>query len=455
MLTIFLSFFSIAVAESSFDDPVVQEINWWASWPDKELIQIMDIGFSSAPDVRIAESRLIQAQAAAVQMRAGFLPSVSASISTNSQPSDALGFGFGLSSLDDLIAGMPGQEPVEEEDDSSIFTSATMALKIGLPLDVWGSGYSSYQAGRNDFYAAEAERRQALQILSFTIANTYYDVVLGQEQLAMLQGQERVFASILQTTELRHKRGEATVLDVLQQRQQQRSLETQRLQVEKMLRLNQLRLRTLLGVTPDYDLSFSMELPVLEEIPLEQKTDWIQTRPDFQSAQFRLQAAEKRKYAAFTQTLPQFSVGGQLSRQSNYQDDPDEPWNSLNAWAFNSSVSLTLFQGGGQMAKIRSANAAVVMAEENLRKIELQAKQEVEQILLNERIQFDWINAVNAQTAAARLAYQEAQNSYLQGRTPFVTVLSTQQSELPAEFTSLQQYREMIRVRLQTYFITS
>ena len=63
----------------------------------------------------------------------------------NTQPADALGFGFGLDNLDDLFPSNPNA-PVEEDEESSLFTSGSMALQAGLPLDVWGSGLAGQQA---------------------------------------------------------------------------------------------------------------------------------------------------------------------------------------------------------------------------------------------------------------------------------------------------------------------
>ena len=129
---------ALATAEENWE-----QINWWNDWPDQQLSDFIEEGLQSSPDVLITAARIEQAKAAAGQQRASFLPSVSASWSSNTQPRDALGFGFGLSSMDDLMPSIPGQEVEEEEEDDTVdlFTAGTAALRMDIPLDVWKMGY--------------------------------------------------------------------------------------------------------------------------------------------------------------------------------------------------------------------------------------------------------------------------------------------------------------------------
>lgn len=451
-MILFIWLMSFAQAEMWQIDSVKEQIDWWSIWGDPQLSKIIEQGMDNSPDAKIAWARLEQSKASAGQMRAGFLPSLSASVTTNSQPSDALGFGFGLD-MEDLmpdIPGIPVQEEEEEEEDS-IFTSATMALNLSVPLDIYGSNYSMYQAGQKEILATEQDRLNIMRQLSFAIANTYYDLILVRKQREILEGQVQIISNILTTTEARHQRTEASVLDVLQQRQQVSSMDAQLIQVKQMERSIQYRLAFLIGQEPNFKLETSAEIPVMTELSVSDYETWISERPDVQAAELRLVSAEKRKYNATTQVLPQLAIGGKLSRQANYQDEDDAAWDTLDAWAVSTSASVILFQGGGQVEKIRAASAGVVMAEENLRKARLQAKQDLEQSLLDESSQKELLEATEKQTGDALLAYQEARNQYLKGFTPFVSVMTTQQVAQQAELMLAQQHREMIRTRFQTY----
>ena len=99
---------------------------------------------------------------------------------------------------------------------------------------------------------------------------------------------------------------------------------------------------------------------------------------------------------------------------------------------------------------MESTEAALIIAEENVRKIRLQAEQEVRQTLFSEAQQQRIQTLVADQETAATLAYQEAMNRYQKGLTPYITVLSTQQAHQQASLTQVQSSRDAVRIRLQT-----
>ena len=101
-------------------------------------------------------------------------------------------------------------------------------------------------------------------------------------------------------------------------------------------------------------------------------------------------------------------------------------------------------------AGYQSADAALVIAQENLRKTRLQAEQEISQVLLLEEQQQQIQMLMTSQLDSARLAHQEAMMMYRKGVAPYLTVLSTQQALQQAELSNLQTQRDGVRIRLQT-----
>jgi len=182
ILSLFISSIAIAEVDSAIVDSTLQ---WWNTWEDSHVVQLIEEGLETAPDVSISLARVQQAEALAKQLRSAFLPSVSIAGSMNTQPADALGFGFGLSNLDDLFPTDPNA-PVEEEEDSSLFTSGNVALQVGLPLDVWGTGLANQKAATFDAEASELDRLNATRLLSTSIANAYYDALAIHRQYDIL-----------------------------------------------------------------------------------------------------------------------------------------------------------------------------------------------------------------------------------------------------------------------------
>lgn len=449
-----LSLFISSIASAEVDSRIVDsDLQWWTTWEDSHVVQLIEEGLETAPDVSISLARVQQAEALSKQLRSVFLPSISIAGSMNTQPADALGFGFGLSNLDDLFPTDPNAPVEEEDEESSLFTSGNVALQVGLPLDVWGTGLANQKAATLDAEASELERLNSMRVLSASIANAYYDALAIHRQYAIVVEQQQSSEAMLEISTMRQKRDDATILDVLQQRQQLHALQIQSIRTEQQLQVAEQRLAVLLGRVPsqtdglivDNDFpTFSVEY---DEVDI---NGILNERLDVQSAERRVSSAEKRRYAAYTQMLPTLALNGQLSRQANYRGDEGAEWNTLDAWSAGGSVNLVLFQGGNKWAALESAEAALVIAEENVQKVRLQAEQEVRQTLLAETQQQKIQSLVDAQMTSAQSAHQEAMNRYQKGLTPYITVLSTQQAHQQASLTQVQSSRDTVRIRLQT-----
>jgi len=450
LLSLSWSLMSLSFAE--VDTSIVDSKHqWWQSWEDPQVISLIEEGLTSAPDVSISLARVQQAEAISKQLRASFLPSLAIAGSMNTQPADALGFGFGLSNLDDLFPADP-TAPVEEEEETTLFTSGNVALQVGLPLDVWGTGVANQRASVLDAEAAELNRVNGARMLSTTIANAYYDALALQKQYAIVQQQKQSVETMLTIAEMRQERDEATVLDVLQQRQQVQALGVQSIRTSQQVQLAEQRLAVLLGRSPaDTDGLLQTEsfpsFSVFDDVDID---SILNTRLDVQAAQRNVAAAEKRRYAAYTQMLPTLALNGQLSRQANYRGEEGAEWNTLDAWSAGGSLNLVLFQGGNKWAALESATAALTIAEDTLKKVRLQAEQEIRQTLLTERQQQEIQQMVIEQTQLADTAYQEAIRRYQKGLTPYITVISTQQAHQQASLTQVQTERDAVRIRLQT-----
>ena len=451
-MIVILSLIVSSIALAEVDTTIVDaEFQWWTTWEDSHVVQLIEEGLETAPDVSISLARVQQSEALAKQLRAAFLPSVSIAGSMNAQPADALGFGFGLSNLDDLFPTDPNA-PVEEDEESSLFTSGNVALQVGLPLDVWGTGLANQKAATLDAEASELDRLNAIRLLSTSIANAYYDALAIHGQYDIVVEQQQSSEAMLEISTMRQQRDDATILDVLQQRQQLHALQIQSIRTEQQLQVAEQRLAVLLGRVPSQTdgLIVDKDFPTVSVYDDVDINGILNERLDIQSAEIRVVAAEKRRYAAYTQMLPTLALNGQLSRQANYRGDEGAEWNTLDAWSAGGSVNVVLFQGGNKWAALESAEAALIIAEENVRKIRLQAEQEVRQTLFSETQQQRIQTLVADQETAATLAYQEAMNRYQKGLTPYITVLSTQQAHQQASLTQVQSSRDAVRIRLQT-----
>ena len=422
-----------------------EQLPWWEKHPDSTLQQIIQSGLQDNPDFQAAKARIVQAQTIAAQQKALFLPSVRASWSSNTQPRDALGFGFGLPDLS--IPGLPQQEE-EEEETSNYYTSTTMALQLNVPLDVWGSSLLNWQAADLDTQAQSLSTNQIQLSLSISVANAYYDLALAKEQKTILTEQIETAKRLLTVIEIRHDRAEASAIDILQQKQQIGNLQATLPSLDQLLEFHRIRLATLLGKSPEQYTSPEAELPMLNQ-PMKLSLDLVEQRWDVQEAQTRLRASQKREKSAKRALFPQFSLSGQMSQQGNNIQDE---WQTLNAWALGSSVQVTLFQGGQQWQNWQTTKANTEIAIQILRKSQLQAQQEITQANIQEASSYQIYLAQKQQVQIARTLYTESEARYTQGLLPLLNVITAQQSYQQAQTNLLQALRDWMTARLQIYF---
>ncbi|MBM74292.1 MAG: hypothetical protein CMK59_02725 [Proteobacteria bacterium] len=426
---------------------------WWSEFNDPQLSALVEQGLKNAPDIALAQARVRQSQAMAQQLKQGYLPIISSSWSSNTQPQDALGFGFGFSSIEDLLPDMPGIEPTEtqeeeEEEKTELFTSTTLGLRVDVPLDVWRKSISSAQAAEFEVLSTQQQRQGVKSALVQNIASLYWDVALCDENIRLITEQMQSAESLMEITVLRQQRSEATSLDVLQQEQQLLTIKAQMPVYVYQRSVALQSLAVLLGEDPS---QFSLEAPILPHIDvlkLPSQEDLFQSRPEILSAQYNLEAAQKKEQAARKAFYPDFGVSGQVSRQSNRID---KEWNSIEAWGFGTSASLSLYQGGGKRAALDAAIAGVYAAEQTLHQQKLQIQQQVALAQSSEELQEALFQARKEQTEASQKAYEEARQSYLQGVTPFITLMAAQQSYQQAQMNLLQIERDRVSARVQHY----
>ena len=433
----------------SFALPYQDTIPWWEQTNDLELQKLIQKAIVEAPDSQIAFERAEQSYALAQQAKQGFLPSVSTGWSSNTQPQEALGFGFGLSSISDLVPDIPGM-PVEEdttEDEYTLFTSGTMSLQINVPLDVWGKAIRNYQAGVLDAKNVDEQRILTLIALTQNIALTYWDIAVLEEQKKLLQEQIVSIQGLLEVITLRQKRGEGTSVDVLQQEQQMLALEANVPILDFQLELAHQRLAVLLGASPTQHMIQKTELSDHFEIQIPAAVDISkQIRPDLRIAQQSLVSAEKKLEVAQRDLLPTLGVGGQVYRQSNLKDGE---WDSIDAWSVSSSLSVSVYQGGRKNSAIQAAQSGVRIAELNLVQVQLRAEQEIQGALANYTLQQKLVEARKYQSHVAKKAYEEAKASYIQGISPLIAVLTAQQAYQQSQSTFIQNQRDFLSAQLQ------
>ena len=439
----------LAAAAAAAAGIPVSDGPWWEQFGDEQLAGVVERGLSESPDARIAYARYLQSQALAVQQKAGFLPSASLSWSSTTQPQDALGFGFGLSSMEDLFPGMPAAEEEEDDGKTDMFTSGTAAVRVDLPLDIWGRALRNWQAAGADAEAAREQHAAAGLALAQSIALAYVDIASADLRTRVAKEQLDAVRSLLELSRLQHERGEATALDILQLEQQEATALAGLPLFTYQSELAGQMLAVLVGASPAEPLELAgAAIPEVGAQPSYSVASLSASRPDVQAAGRSLEAARLRREAALRDLLPALSLGGQASRQSNLSEGE---WDSIETWAMSTGASLTLYQGGAKQAGLKAADAALMSAEQGYRQAMLRAEQELVSAQSADAAQEDILSARVRQQAAAQKAFDEARLRYVQGLSPYVNVLTAQQALQQSQLSLISAQRDRAAARIQLH----
>lgn len=396
---------------------------WWTVYGDPLLDALVAQANRDNTDIRMAASRLAQAQALASQSGAARQPQVLA--------------GAGVVRQTGPLLNAAGQEG----------TLLTAAATLSYEVDVLGR---LAQAG--DAAALDAQSRQSLLdsvrlLTQAQVVQTYLalraldgDFGLLQQALALDQQGLRIQAQRLQSgaiSEMDYERlhSEATA----------RSLERQVLLQRRSELENGLAL--LLGqAASTFDLSAAptatAALPMLPTVRAGLPASVLQRRPDIAAAQKSVLAAQKRLGLSQSAWFPNLSLTASSGFASPELSNLFSA--SMQTWALGALASLPLFDGGRREAAVAMADAEFSTAIASYHQHILQALREVEDQLAAQSLLAQQSQAMErAWTSAARaseLAAARLRNGSI-----------SQLDWLSAEQKTLQSRRQLQQLRASRY----
>lgn len=396
---------------------------WWEQFQDEHLNSLMDQAFARNLDLEQAYARLEQFEALARAVGAAQRPTVD-------------------------LQGTAGRGRQQGLFGAQTDNSYRLSAVAGFELDLWRKLASRSKAARLDSLAARQDLAALYLSLSAQLADLYYLAVEQRSQLALVDDTIASFADTLQRVEDRYREGLVPALDVYQSRQNLAVAKASRPLFEANLAAAEHALAVLVGRFPDRSRAGSLaSLPALEgAFPAGLPATLLQRRPDIAGALTRLQATDARVGAAIAERFPSFNLvadyGGADSELGSLLDSPNIFWNLL--------VNLTqpLIDGGRRKAEVDRNRA---LFRENLgfyHQTVLQALQEVEDALVQERTGTRRIELLEERVTATAGSLRLSTDRYLQGLSEYLPVLTAQIAHAEAQSALLETKRQRIVARI-------
>jgi len=314
---------------SSFGDE-----KWWEVFQDPQLQKLIRIALKNNYDVRIAATRVLQAQAQLGITRADQYPSLSGGGSITSQQNPQIG-------------PIPAYE----------ITQGQLTASAAYNLDFWGKYRRATQAARATLLANEWAQKEVTSTLVADLATAYFQL---RELDLELEISKRTFASrsdSLHLTTTLEEHGIDSLLDVRQSEQLVYTAATEIPDFERQIALQENAISILLGNKPG-DVPRGLRLteqPHSPEIPAGLPSSLLERRPDVREAEENLIAANAQIGVARAAYFPQISLTGSAGYESpaltNLFTGPAGIWNLA------ASVTQPIFEGGRLKSNVRLAEA--------------------------------------------------------------------------------------------------
>ena len=409
---------------ASFSYSGEQELTeeWWTSFADERLNELMAQALDSNFDVRSVWQRFRAAEAVVDRESSYLLPDIAAF----------------------LTAGRSLPEPDFRGGENQQFGGS-----VAYEVDLWGRIRSRVQAERYRAEASLFDYRAAAISLSAEVALAWYRLLAAQGQLALAQEQVETNENILKLIVARFGSGQIRGVDILRQKQLVEASREQRIVNESQARVLENQLAVLRGVPPQEGITYAPDsLPPPPPLPQTGvPTELVQRRPDVQRAYYTLLAADREVASAISARYPRLSLNLSSSARSNEVDDLFKDW----AYSLGANLLAPLFYGGRLNAEVDRTKAVEQQLLYEYGQTVLVAFREVEDALVQERNQQERLRVLQEQVTLAGQAYEQIRIQYFNGLSDYLEVLTAINQEQQLQRDLISAKLLLLEYRIELY----
>jgi outer membrane protein, multidrug efflux system len=389
------------------------DLAWWQIYDDPVLQQLLQEALKNNYDVRIAATRVIQAQELQLEQQSAFYPQIGYSGTVSRGRNQFIG----------------NFQPQGGSYNSSV------AAQVGLSweIDLWGRIRRLDEAARAEYLATiDAQRGVWLSLVS-DVAATYFQLLAYDAQLAVAKNATQTYSDTLKLFQDRLQGGVATLLDTSSAAGALGAASAQVPNYERQITETENQLCVLLGRDPGpiprgkplTDQSFPPDVPA--GLP----SDLLGRRPDVLQAEQQLRAANAQIGVAEANFLPQLSLTSALGKVS--PEVSAFTGGGANAWSIAAGLAGPIFEGGLLRAQYKGALAAHDEAVLEYQSTILNALQEVSDALTDNQKLAEVRTQQEYSVSSYAVAVDISMKRYIAGKASYYEVLDAQTKLFPNE----------------------
>ena len=312
--------------------------NWWESYGDIQLNELINEALKESPNMAIAIARLHKADSFTQIAKASKLPQVNANAQIMEQK---LSYNY-LTPRSMTPDGFNDYGQV--------------SLNFNWEIDFWGKNSAMVDAAILDVQSANAQVAQAKLTLSTQIASNYCELARLYDNEEIVKNSISIQKEILELLNKRYENGLENKTAINEAKSLILKSENELLSIQEQISLQKNRLSALMGEGPDRGLLINRPTLKIDDsnikLPKDLALNLLGRRPDIVISKLQVEASLKRidqKKAEFYPNVNLSSFIGLQSLGVNMLDKKD----SYNA-SFGPAISLPIFTAGRLEGELRS-----------------------------------------------------------------------------------------------------
>lgn len=400
-----------AVADSIYrhsvspdDTTSLASLSWEELFTDTYLQELIKSGLENNTDLNIARLKVKEAEALLMTSRLSYLPSI------NLTP-------------DGTITSIGG---------SDVTKKYNLAVSADWEIDLFGKLLNTKRGAQAALEESDAYRQAVQTQLVATIANSYYTLLVLDEQLRITRETAKTWTESLRTMKALKRAGQATEMAVAQTEAAKLSVDASVISIERQISEMENSLSALLGKAPQ---SISRGLLERQFFPDSISTgvplQLLSRRPDVRQSEAQLAVAYYATNSARSAFYPSITLSG----SAGWTNAAGAIVTNPGEWLLSAVGSLVqpIFNKGKNIANLKIAKAQQEEALLTFRQSLLDAGTEVNDALVQWQTARKRIELVRQQAASLKSALNSSELLMKHSSQNYLEVITARQSLLQAE----------------------
>ena len=281
------------------------------------------------------------------------------------------------------------------------------------------------RSAKQDFAAANYSLQDARNLVVFTTAAAYLQVIAASARIESAEAQVATAHALHQKAVDQHTSGVIPAIDSLRSQVELQARQQQLIVVKNAFDRGKLDLARIIGLPLGQRFAIADKIPyaALVDIGLDQALEHAYlTRPDFKNAEASVRAAEFTRKAAVSELLPSVGV------DANYGDIGITPGNSHGTFHVAGTMRLSLFDGGRIRADVVQADSLLQQRKARMEDIRGRIDYDVRVAFLNLTAASEQLRVGNSSVDLARQALAQAQDRFSAGVSDNLEVVQAQEA---------------------------